>query len=161
MAVPHFDAASFMEQTYDDANATNFTPVPEGEYQARIGTEENDVSVAAFQGTKDPTKTYIRLTLMWEIIDEALKAQMDRDTVRVRDQFILDIDESTGGLAFGADKNVALGQRREALGLNDPGQPFSFAMFRGAGPAIIRITQRSDKDNPDRKYNDVKSVTAM
>ena len=154
-----FDPAAFMSQTVEGPMATSLPPVPEGEYLARIGDGQDDVKVESIQGKKDPTRTYIRLTLMWDVIDENLKAALGRDKIRVRDQFLIDVDQTTGLLKSGPEDNVSLGQRREALGMNDGA--FSIARFRGAGPAIIRVSQRSDANDPSRKYSEVARVVKV
>lgn len=153
-----FNADQFMNTSIDSAMPTSLPPVPEGEYLARIGSEQDDVKVEAITGTKDPTKTYVRITLQWDILDEVLKQSLGREKVRVRDQFFLDVDPVTKQLLIAEDKNIALGARRAALGLNEPGQAFSFNQLRGAGPAHIKVKQTSDKDDPSRKYSEVARV---
>lgn len=152
-----FDIDAFMNQTVEGPMATYVQPVPEGEYLARVGSEANDVKVEGIQGKKDPTKTYVRLTLFWDIIDEALKATLGRDKIRVRDQFLLDTED--GQIKTGPEDNVSLGQRRAGVGLNDGN--FAIGMLRGAGPAMIRITHRADGNDPTRKYAEVSRVAPM
>ena len=79
---------------------------------------------------------------------------LQRDKIRVRDQFFLDIDPITGQLKNGPEDNVSLGQRREALGLNGVGA-FSPSMLRGAGPAMVKIVHRPDDRDPTRKYAEI------
>lgn len=131
-----------------------WTEVPEGEYLAAIGDGPNDLQVESIQGKKDPTKSYPRLTLFYYIIDEALKAKLQKESIRVRQQFLLDMEE--GRLAFGTDQNVRLGQIRGALGLNAPGQAFSLAMLRGRGPVLVKVKQRLGDDGT--KYSEVTAV---
>ena len=155
-----FDASALLNQTVEGPMATQVKPIPEGEYMARIGSEEDDVKIESFAGTKDPSKTYYRLTLMWEIIDENLKAALERDKITVRDQFLLDVDPISGQLKTGPDDNVSLGQRREAVGMND-GSPFSIPMFRGKGPAMLRIRHRANDKDPQIKYAEVARVVKL
>jgi hypothetical protein len=96
------------------------------------------------------------MSVNWEIKDDALKAQLDR-TPRVRQDVWLDQD-SNGDLDYAKGKNVGLGRLREALGQNSPGAAWSPAMLKGAGPAMISVTERPDNNNRDVIYNDVKSV---
>lgn len=149
-----FDATAFMNQTVEGPMATFVAPPPEGEFMARVGSEEDDVKIDTFAGKKDPSRTFVRMTLIWDIIDENLKAQLQRDKIRVRDQFFLDIDPITGQLKNGPEDNVSLGQRREALGLNGVGA-FSPSMLRGAGPAMVKIVHRPDDRDPTRKYAEI------
>jgi hypothetical protein len=96
------------------------------------------------------------MSVNWEIKDEDLRRQLDR-TPRVRQDIWLDQD-ANGDLDYSKGKNVGLGRLREALGQNQPGQAWSPAALKGAGPAMLVVTERPDKDNRDIIYNDVKSV---
>lgn len=154
-----FDASSFLNQTVEGAMSTRLSPVPEGEYMARIGTEENSVEVESVQGKKDPTKTFIRLTLQWEILDDNLKQTLGRETIRVRDQFLLDVDPVTGLLSTDKEKNVALGRRREALGLNDG--TFNLGQLRGAGPVMIQVKHTPNEKDPESPYAEVYRVAKL
>ena len=153
-----FDVNAFLDQTVEGPMPTRIAPIPEGEYRARVGGELDDVRVEVVNGKKDPTKQYIRLILMWDNIDENLRAHLGRDKIRVRDQFLIDVDQTTGLLKTGKEDNVSLGMRRQALGLNEG--TFSLSMFRNAGPAIIKVTQRADGDNPEIKYAEVSRVAS-
>ena len=135
-----FDAEAFMNATTDTPMATALPVIPEGEYLARVGGEPDDVKLNSIQGKKDPTKTYVQLTLMWDVIDEAVKSALGRNSIKVRDQFFVDFDNGT--LATGPDKNISLGSRRAALGLNDGA--FNLNQLRGAGPAMIRVTHTTN-----------------
>jgi len=154
-----FNAEDFLSQSVDAPMATRMTVVPEGEYQAFIGNEADDVAVMAIQGRKDPTKTYPRLTFLWKITGQPINQELEREVITVRDQFLLDIDENTGQLATSGDRNVSLGARREAVGLNDGA--FALSQFRGAGPALIRVTHRSDPRDPSIKYAEVSLVVKL
>jgi hypothetical protein len=156
-----FNADDFMNTSIESAMPTSLPPVPEGEYLARVGSEQTDVSVEAIQGKKDPSKTYVRLTIWWDVIDEVLKATLGREKVRVRDQFLLDVDPISRQLLSGEDKNVALGARRAALGLNEPGVAFNFNMLRGRGPAKIRVRQTSLESDPSVKFSEVARVAPV
>lgn len=152
-----FDVDAFLNQTVDGPMPTYMAPPPEGEYLARIGDGADDVKVESIQGKKDPSKTYIKITMMWDIIDEALKASLGRDKIRVRDSFL--IDTESGLLKTGPDDNVTLGSRRAAVGLNTG--TFNINMFRGAGPAMVRVAHRADDRDPERKYAEIARAVAM
>lgn len=152
-----FNAEDFLNQTTEAAMQDKWTEVPEGEYLASIGDGPNDLSVESIQGKKDPSKSYPRLTLFYSIIDEVLKKKLGKESIRVRQQFLLDMDD-TGRLAFGVDQNVRLGQIRAATGLNTPGQAFSLGMLKGRGPVRIKVKQRTADDG--QKYSEVTAVAA-
>jgi len=154
-----FDAEALLNQTTETVMPTHLPPVPEGEYAARIGDGPDDVTVEGFKGKKDTTKTFYRATVVWYILDEGLKSQLGRDSVRVRQRFFVDLDSNTGAFLEGADKNVQLGALREAVGLNQG--TFSLARLRGAGPALVRIIQTADEKDPAIKYSEVSRVTKL
>ena len=153
-----FNAEDFLSQSVEGPMSTRIAPVPEGEYEATIGSEQNDVSVEMIQGRKDPAKQYPRLTLLWKIRNQPINQELGRDEITVRDQFLLDVN-ADGQLDTGPDRNVYLGSRREAVGLNDGA--FSPAQFRGAGPALIRVTHRSNDKDPSIKYAEVSRVVPL
>lgn len=155
-----FDASALLNQAVEGPMATYVAPPPEGEFMARVDDGEDAVKIDQFPGKKDPSKTYTRITLIWDIIDENLKAAMERDKITVRDQFFLDLDPITGQLKAGKEDNVALGQRREALNLNGSGS-FSLANLRGAGPCMVKITHRADDRDPQRKYAEIARVVKL
>lgn len=154
-----FDPEALLNVQTDYIMPTFLPPVPEGEYSARIGDGPDDVTVESFKGKKDPTKTYYQATLQWYILDEGVKQQLGRESVRVRQRFFIDLDPATGAFLEGQDKNVALGAAREAVGLNQGA--FSLAMFKGQGPALIRVTQRADEKDPKIKYAEVSRVVKL
>lgn len=153
-----FNAEDFLSQSVSGPMSTSLPVVPEGEYRASIGMEADDVKIEMIQGRKDPTKTYPRLTLLWKITNETVNEDLQRQSITVRDQFLLDTD-SNGLLDTAEGRNVSLGQRRQALGLNDGA--FALSNFRGAGPALIRVTHRSNPNDPSVKYAEVSRVVAI
>lgn len=148
-----FNAEDFMNETIDESMDTKFEVVPEGEYIAQLADEQPDMHR---HGTSQKGDPYRGLRLTWNILDENLKARLGRDTVTVRQDFLLDIDRN-GKPLTGPGKNVRLGALREALGLNKG--PFSWDMLNGAGPARIRVRHRSDRSDPEVKYAEVSRVT--
>lgn len=147
-----FNAELFLHQELDQANETAYTPVPAGDYQAII----SDIALNA----RDINgREVLILDVKWDIIDDELRALQNMQTVIVRQGIFIDIEG--GAIAFGTNKNVALGRLRDALGQNDNGKPWSMADLRGAGPAYIRVAHRENPNNPDNPYTDVKMVSAV
>lgn len=122
-----FDADVFMQTAVTGASSTRVEQPDPGEYTAQVDKLDFD----SFQGKKDPTKTYNKLSVTWEITDESVKATLGRDKVTVRQDMFLDLTES-GSLDMGKGKNVSLGRLREAVGQNDPSRPWSPTMLQGA-----------------------------
>lgn len=154
-----FNAEDFLSQQTNEAMQDGRIPIPEGEYTATVGDGPDDLKFEPIAGKKDPTKTFYNLTLWWIIHDDNLKAKLGRDVLRVRDRFFVDIKD--GKLASGPEMNVDLGNRRQALGLNTPGQPFALGMLRGKGPCKIRVKQRANPDDPKEKFSEVARAAPM
>ena len=145
-----FDAAAFMDATVSEVMDDKFIPVPAGEYPATA----TKVETRNWQGKKDPSQSGIALDIQWEIEDQKVKEVTGRDKVTVKQGIMLDLTEQ-GGIDIGKGKNIALGALRTALGMNSPGQSFSFRMIEGRR-AKVKVTQRVDGD---KIYNDVAAVT--
>ena len=145
-----FDPNTFLETNLTDANSTAQTPCPEGEYNAVCLDEPK---IRTFSGTKDPSKQYVSLDIQWTIEDPAVTEVTGRNPTKVRQNILLDLND-TGALDMGKGRNVALGRLREAIGKNNPGQPFSFRQIQGS-TAKVKVTHRVDGDNI---YDEVRSV---
>jgi hypothetical protein len=149
-----FDPQRFLASTTSDPGSTRLDPIPQGEYRAVI--EELEWREAKITKGENAGTTRPIMRVIWKITDDDLKAQLDR-TPTVRQDIWLDVDKATGQLDFGKGKNVGIGRLREALGQNMPGVAWSPGMLRGAGPALIIVSERPG-DSADVIYNDVKSV---
>lgn len=147
-----FDPQSFLDQSTTDANSTVREPIPEGEYTAIV----DKVDVRSFQGTKDPSKTYVSLDVTWAIDDEAVRQKTGLPKPTCRQSLMLDLTEG-GGLDMGKGKNVGLGRLREAVGLNAPGRPFSFRQLEGQ-VAKVFVTHRA---TDEAVYDEIKKVAAL
>lgn len=146
-----FNPDAFMNEQAAGALSTSFEPIPDGEYKAMIGSDENAVKAR----TTSTGRAVLDVT--WELFDPELAAKLGRDKLTVRQSVFLDITPQ-GGLDRGKGKNVQLGRIRDALNQNDPTKPWSPQQLRGAGPAVVRVTQRASEDG-QVIYNDVKGVS--
>lgn len=147
-----FDPAIFLNQEMNEAMDTKIIPCPAGEYPALA--EKVDVKGWA---SKDGSSSGIKLVILWDIQDEAAQTTTGRNPLRVKQEQMLDLTEDGTSLDFGKGKNVGLGRIREALGLNVPGQPFSFQMIQGQ-MAKVNVTHRVDGQDI---YDQVKGITAL
>lgn len=148
-----FDAAAFMQATVDQPMDTEYELCPEGMFPAMIADfDEKAVErVDGFVYKKGPNAgqqgSFVKLNLPFSIQDETVKAQMGRQTVYADYQIILDTNE-LGQLDWGKGKNVKLGQVRDAVNQNNPGQ-WNMFNLRGAGPCMIQVAheeyERKDK----------------
>lgn len=137
-----FDPDEFMSQTIDAPMETEYQICPEGSFEAMVA----DFTSEAFQRHSFTYKQGPRagqpgsmttFECPWSILDQTVLASLGRDRVIVNEKFILDKSDN-GGLDWGKDKNVKLGQLRAAVDQNNPG-PWSFPKLIGAGPALVQV----------------------
>lgn len=147
-----FDPDTFLAQTIEQANDTKVIPCPAGEFLAFI----KDFKARQWSSRKDPSVSGVALDVTWTVDNAEVKALLDRDEVTVKQGIMLDMTEQ-GALDMGKGKNVGLGRLREALGLNVPGQAFSFAMLNGQA-AKITVSHRVDGEDT---YAEVKMVAKV
>ena len=148
-----FDPETFMHEEVGTTMEVSFTPVDEGEYTAYIDSAEAE-SVTTNDGPKPV------LNIVYALTDDEVKAALDLEKPTVRQTVWLDFDDQTGGLAFGLNKNVRLGRIREAVGQNVDGAPWSPSMLVGAGPVVIKVGHRFNKETGEGPYADVQKVAA-
>lgn len=153
-----FDPSSFLNQTTTEANDTKIIPCPAGEYLALA----DKVDIKTWQ-KKDGSASGLKLEILWEIQDDSVRQFLDRDKVTVRQDQMLDVLE-TGNpdnpymLDQGKGKNVGLGRIREALGLNAPGEPFSFSMI-GGRLAKVKVGHRTG-NTPEDVFAEVNGIAS-
>ena len=147
-----FDAQSFLDASTTGSNDTKITPVPQGIFTGIID------KVNARQWTsKDGSMSGVTLDVTWIIDDEAVKQELDRTTVTCRQGIMLDLTPDGSGLDMGKGKNVGLGRLREAVGLNKPGQAFSFNQLPGQA-AKVEVSHRIDGEDT---YSEIKKVAPL
>jgi len=151
-----FDTDTFLSATTVEANATKFDPIPESDYNAVIADTEKAVTVRSF-ARKDGSGDMHLLEVQWIIDNPQLAEDLGRTELRSRQSIFLDID-ANGKLETGSGKNIGLVRLRDALGQNEPGQPWSPSMLRGSIPCLIKVTHRM---NGEDVYDEVKSVVAI
>lgn len=154
-----FDAEAFLNSASVDAPLSTVTiPIDEGNYKAMIKEIKINEPQMINKGPRAGQMGSPVLDVTWALLDDALKAKLERDEVLVHQTVWLDIDQ-TGNLDTGKGKNVDLGRLREALGVNDrPGNAFQNLT---GGLALLKIGQVADADNPEQKYARVKRVAAL
>ncbi len=145
-----FSPDTFLQTEIEGQNDTKFHPVPVGEYRGKVVKLET--KQAEVQGE---TKTIV--TVHWEIDDDKAREATGMERPTARQEVWLDLNENNG-LDMGKGKNVSLGKLREAVGLNNPGQSFSFAMLNGRG-ARVYVTHRPNAKTGDI-YAEIKKVVA-
>jgi hypothetical protein len=146
-----FDAQSFLDSSVTGANDTKVIPVPMGEYQGII----DKITPRQWQ-SKDGTQSGVALDILWLVEDQEVKTFLGRETVTCKQGIMLDMT-SDGKLDVTKGKNIGLGRLREAVNLNNPGQPFSFNQLPGQ---MARISVRHRIDGEDT-FAEVKGVAKM
>lgn len=139
-----FNPDQFMSTEVTQSNETDYTLLPEGEYAGVISDAKAD--------TTSNGSYLMRLT--WLIDDANAREVMNSEEPKCSQTIWLDIDENTGHLDFGTNKNIMLGQLRDALGQND-GSPWSPSMLIGQ-PATVLV-----EHSADGKYSNVTKVAAQ
>lgn len=150
-----FDPDAFMEEAVDNAMDTEYINVPQGEHVAVC----HDVLKPREYTDKNGDTNYV-MDIVWSITDDAVKAEVGRDLVTIKQSLYLDLN-AEGKLDYSRGKNIALGKVREAVGLNQPGRPFSPGMLRGQGPVLVRVTHKAAKGDPTTVYANVTSVGSI
>lgn len=146
----NFNADAFMQATVDQPMETEYQLCPEGTYQAMIvDFDSSAIERISFIYKKAPRTgqpgSMVKFNCPFSIQDPAVLAKMGRDNVQVEWQMIVDVDEY-GQIDWGKDKNVRLGQLREAVGQNKPGT-WAISNLRGAGPLMVKVVHESFKRN--------------
>lgn len=145
-----FDINNIMGMIVEEGNSTVLTPVPEGEYVARVKSV-NGRSVT----TKNGEAPILRV--QW-VIDgnPEVSAVTGRDSNTVSQDLWLDLTPG-GTLDMGAGMNVGLGKLRAAVGQNESGRPWGFGQMVDQVARIL-VSHRTTDQGP---FAEVKSVKAL
>ncbi len=151
-----FDPNEFLNSTVTDSNDTTLLNPPDNMSGEGYQILADKVGVRTWQGKADPSKSGLTLDIQWLIEDEEVKKFCGREKVLCKQGIMLDLTEG-GQLDMSKGKNIGLGKLREALGLNNPGQPFSFNMITGR-MAKGFVQHRVDGENV---YAEIKRVAKL
>lgn len=144
-----FDADAFMNQGAD-TGSTVLKTLPASEYTAMI---EEVAPPRVITGAKGES---IVLDITFKLMDVPVDVQKDlgRQNFTIKRGYFLDVSDNKLDMSEG--KNVDLNRLRAALGQNKPG--WKPGDLKGAGPLKVTVSIRADKNDPEKKYNDIKSV---
>lgn len=155
-----FDADKFLNQTYNDSMSTVTTACPEGEFKAFV--DDGDKAITFREGGLDRNGNQLspQCIVLFSIMGDQLPNQvLKREKVFVPLNIWLDVNDSGDGLDLSEGKNVGLGRLRKALNQNEGA--WNPLMMKGKGPVMIKVTQRSDKNDPTQKYAEVNRVSQI
>lgn len=150
-----FNADTFLDETVTGAHETKYPVIPPSEYPA----VSKSINAREMPNKKEPEKgPFTVLDIVWEIDDAGVKEATGLDNPTCRQSVFLDIHEDK--LDMRDKKNIPLGRLREALGLNDASRPFSFRDLVGQ-PAIVRVEQSPNPNDPENPYSNVTKVAQV
>jgi hypothetical protein len=138
-----FDPNMFLNSEVTGEMETQYSPIPEGEYNAFIEKVEPRVT----------TTGRAIMDVHWKVDAPGNEEANER---QVRQSIFLDLTEQ-GTLDRGKNKNVQLGRLRDALSQNGP-QPWNPGMLSG-GVAKVLVKHRAGDDGAI--FTDVKGVTKI
>lgn len=148
-----FNPEDFKGATTTEQGSTSVVPAPVGEWVAKI----DKVDFRQNQGKKDPSQTYTFADITYEIDNDEVRRICDRDKVTVRQSIICDLTADGKGFDMAKGKNVGLNKVRDAVGQNQPGQPWAPSMLEGK-ILKVKVKHRSDENDPTIQYGEVASV---
>jgi hypothetical protein len=152
-----FDADKFLNQSINAPMSTSTVPVPEGEFKAFVDDGDKAITFREGRTLDNGTELSPQCIVMFSIMDDNLKTQLNRDKILVPLTLWLDVKGDSLDLSDG--KNVGLGRLRKALDQNDG--VWNPNMMKGKGPVMIKVGQRSDKQDPTIKYAEVTRVAKL
>lgn len=150
-----FDVSLFENLVAEGPMATQYEPVPEGEYTAVVEAVEPTV-VNLSDGPTPALR--IRWRIMGPEADE-IAEKTGRPNPSVSQTIFLDVETDKSGkarLATGAGRNVQLGRLREAVGQNDGGKWEPNMLLNSV--AKIFVTHSASKTNPEDVFANVSAV---
>lgn len=151
-----FNPEVFLNVQTTEANSTELTLVPEGEYMAMTEpvTPESFRTFDIKRGDRAGQKG-VALDVQFVINDDSgsLKELLGR-APKVKYGMMLDV-RPDGTLEMGKGRNVGLGRLREAFGQNLTGRPWAFGQL-GGQVAKIKVKHRIDNG---KTYAEVAEVT--
>lgn len=151
-----FDTDSLMQQNIE-ANATKRTPLPVGETLAQI-TKMEIKDGKSGPNSKTPGTPWARLDCTLEITDpEYLRTVGDGTREKAITFLGIMLDMKDGQIATGEDRNVRLGQLREACGVN--GKPLNALMGQWLRIQIGHKTHPTEPVNADGSANVLSEIT--
>ena len=144
-----FDADAFLNQEVDANFESEFTPIPEGDFEAQV----SKVAVATFKDKETgEEKPFIKLS--WRINDPEVIESTGMEKPTVMQTVFLDFENGT--LLEGTNKNVMLGKLREIGDLTE--NPFRMTDLEGVS-AMVRVKHRILDDG--RPAAEVKNITEV
>ena len=151
-----FDVNDFLSTSHNDVPPDQSTPIPAGEYNVQVGTDDKAMKL---EGGEKDGRPWRRLDLTLKIADPAgaLKATHGENPT-MRHGVMLDLIEGSTQLDLGVNRNVRLGKILEATGVRKPG----WKMTDLYGKSFrIKVIHKPDRDDPTITRAEVSQVTTV
>ena len=155
-----FDAEKFLNQTVNAPMSTITVACPEGEFKAFV--DDGDKAVTFREGGHDRNGNELspQCVVLFAIMGDQMPNQiLKRDKVLVPMNCWLDLSDDGNSLDMSEGKNVSLGRLRKALDQNEGA--WNPLMMKGKGPVMIKVGQRSDRNEPTQKYAEVTRISKI
>lgn len=152
-----FDADAFLNQTVAGPLSTSVTPCPEGEYKAMI--DDGDKWITFSGGTSEKGNVWNKANILFSILDDGVKAALKREKVLVPMNCFLDLTDS-GTMDTSEGKNISIGKLRDAAGQMQDSS-WMMGKLKGAGPFMVKVSQRADQKDPTIKYAEVTRIAKI
>lgn len=139
-----FDLSNeLLTTSYNEVPPDQATPIPAGEYNVQIGTDDKAMKL---EGGEKDGRPWRRLDLNLKIADPAgaLKATHGA-TPTMRHGVMLDLIEGTTQLDLGVNRNVRLGKILEATGVRKSGWKLTDLYGKSLK---IKVIHKPDRDDP-------------
>lgn len=164
-----FSGQDFLDANFSESNATKRTLVPEGWYLATILDEvDGDADykrISAKSGSgpmkKDPDRTWYWMMMKVPFrmsapdnpaVDERIvSASIFMDVLQEDNDRVLAGVAQVGAPDFGTDKNINLGQLREAIGQNAAGVSWNPHMM-GGQQLLVYVSHQPNKSKPGEEF---------
>lgn len=138
------DTKELLNTHFTEEHETRRDPVPQGDYPGEVMTVD-----IVDREDKDGN-TMFMLNFSARLEDDDLHEQFGQYPL-CSGTIFLDLDED-GNFEYGPNKNVKLGQWREALGINSPEYSVADAIGRRA---IFGVKHRQDKEDSSITYDQI------
>lgn len=148
-----FNADAFLNAPVSASLSTSVKACPEGEFRFMIDDGDRALTFREAQ-SKKTGEAFFTAEILCSCLDDGVKQALGRDKVLVPIKMFLDMTPDGLALDTSEGKNVKLGKLRDTLGQND-GSPWNWAMLKGKGPFMGKVSQRSDPDDPSIKYAEI------
>jgi hypothetical protein len=152
----NFDANAFLNATTTQVLDTKRPLLVPADYRAIITKLEGKSDLIKNGERAGETWAGLKITYELTLDPSQAAANQGRTKAQLSELVMLDLTED-GMVDYSAGKNVVLGQRYEACGLNEPGMEKSPNMLMGRA-VFVNVGHRADRNDATKIYEEIKGV---